>query len=88
MTAAKLYNAGAVTYPHTAGEGFNFSWGDDNNNSNEDMPVPCHNHTSSLLTTSQTRSLAPSAGEMMQLSSPTAIFFPTRKLDVVFPTGL
>jgi hypothetical protein len=61
MIAAKFYNAGAVTDPQTAGEGFNISWDDNNNNSNEDMPVPCHNHTSSLLTTSQTRSLVPSA---------------------------
>lgn len=48
---------------------------------------PCHNHTSSLLTTSQTRSLVPSVGETMQGSSPPE-FFPSTNPDVVFPSGL
>ena len=52
------------------------------------VPVPCHNHTSSLLTTSQTLSLVHSVEETMQLSSPAVMFFPPRKLDVVLHTGL
>ncbi|PSN35403.1 hypothetical protein C0J52_21270 [Blattella germanica] len=76
LIAAKLYIVGAAIDPQTAG-GVEHLMGQ----SDDSDLVPCHNHTSSLLTTSQTPSLPPS-----QLSS--GALFPTRKLDVVLPTGL
>ena len=86
--SSKVVQCGSSDKSTNSRGGLNISRDDNNNDSDKDMPVPCHNHTSSLLTTSQTRSLAPSPGEMMQLSSVPGIFFPTRKLEVVFPTGL
>lgn len=86
--SSRVVQCGSSNKSTNSRGGLNISRDDNNNDSDKDMPVPCHNHTSSLLTTSQTRSLVPSAGEMMQLSSPPGIFFPTRKLGVVFPTGL